>query len=64
MTSEAMADIGPTAPSRGKIIANARDVVEFARNAIRCAERSDNIEALNWMDRARKAATFAESQSE
>ena len=57
-------DIGPTGPSRGKIITHAKDVIEFARNAIRCAERSDNIEALNWMDRAHKASTFVESPSE
>ena len=62
--SNAMADIGPTGPSRGKIISHARDVAEFARNAIRCAEQSDNITALQWMERAHKASTFVESASE
>ena len=62
--SNAMADIGPTGPSRGKIISHAREVAEFARNAIRCAEQSDNIAALQWMDRAHKTSTFAESPSE
>lgn len=57
-------DIGPTGPSRGKIISHAKDVAEFARNAIRCAEQSDNIAALQWMDRVHKASTFAESPSE
>jgi hypothetical protein len=60
MSSEAMADIGPSMPSQGKIITHARDTIEYARNAIRCAEQRDHIDALHWMDRARRAANFTE----
>jgi hypothetical protein len=62
--SQAMADIGPTGPSRAKIRQRAKDAREFARNADHRLDNDDIIGALEWMDRVRKCGVFSEGQSE
>lgn len=63
MTSEAHEDIGPMLPSCGKLRTHAKDVMDFARNAMRCADDRDPNGAMEWLDRARRAATLAEGQA-
>lgn len=62
--STAFDDIGPSAPSSGKLRRDALDVIEFARSAIRCADNRDTAGALEWLGRAAKAAARNESPHE
>ena len=57
MTSDIMADIGPSAPSRQEIRRRARETIDYAKMALERCDQQDATNALKWLEKARLAAS-------